>query len=181
VENLQHLNIELKKYLEQTSSQLIADLTGLINGENINNYLNNKSKADIKAFYFEYQYDYLDIIFWADDKDGERITDTIKLLTKNDGIDDGKVWNALMPEKIWETAADFEDSYEGDDLDDILDEYNEEKYSLFEDWFLECWKKASEQADMKMEAYFSIHDTYFKTDLKSMQTINTDEIAERYK
>ena len=177
VENLQSLNIELKKYLEQLSLQLIVDLVDLINGKNII-YLNNKKEVDTKALYFEYQYDYLDIIFWTVDQFGERITETIKLpLKKADKTND---WNALIPKQIWEAAADFEDNYD-DDLDDILDEYNTQKCELFENWFFECWKKASEKANVKTDAYFSIHDTYFKTDLNSMQAINTDEISERYK
>lgn len=181
MENLQNLNIELKKYLEQISSQLIVDLTDLINGKDII-YLNNKNETDTKAFYFEYQYDYLDIIFWSVDREGERITETIKFpLKKVDRINGSSDWNALIPKQIWEVAADFEDSYEEDELDDILDEYNTEKYELFENWFLECWKKASEKVNVKTDAYFSIHDTYFKTDLNSMETINTDEIAKRYK
>jgi hypothetical protein len=151
------------------SSQLIVDLTDLINGKNII-YLSNKREADTKALYFEYQYDYLDIIFWAVDQSGERITETIKLPLKKDKIND---WNALIPKQIWEAAADFED--------DDLDEYNTQKYELFENWFFECWKKASEKTNVKTDAYFSIHDTYFKTDLNSMDTINTDEISEQYK
>ncbi|WP_139262515.1 hypothetical protein [Chryseobacterium polytrichastri] len=178
MENLQHLNIELKKYLEQISPQLIVDLTDLINDKNIN-YLNNKSKNNCKALYFEYQYDYLDIIFWSVDQAGERITELIRLPSKKiDRIDEE--WSALIPKQIWEAAADFEDTYEDDDFDDILDEYNTEKYELFESWFLECWKKATEQTKVEVDAYFSIHDTYFKTDLHSMETINTDEINERY-
>lgn len=178
MENLQGLNIELKKYLEQMSSQLVVDLTDLIIGKNII-YLNNKSETDTKVLYFEYQYDYLDIIFWAVDQSGERTTETIKLPSKKADRIDG--WNAFIPKQIWEAAADFEDTYEDDDLDDILDEYNTQKYELFENWFLECWKKASEKTNVKTDAYFSIHDTYFKTDLNTMTTINTDEISERYK
>ncbi|KPH12709.1 hypothetical protein [Chryseobacterium sp. ERMR1:04] len=176
MENLQHLNIELKKYLEQISSQLILDITELIEGKNVN-YLNNKAKADGKALYFEYQYDYLDIICWSVDQEGERITETSKLSSKKV---ENEEWNALIPKQIWEAAVDFEDTYEDDDFDDILDEYNTEKYELFENWFLECWKKAVAQIKLEMDAYFSIHDTYFKTDLHSMETINADEINVRY-
>ncbi|ANF49770.1 hypothetical protein A0O34_04090 [Chryseobacterium glaciei] len=179
--NLKSLNIELKKYLEEKiSPMLIVELTELVNDKNIN-YLNNKSKADTKALYFEYRYDYLNIIFWAVDQEGERITEIIKLPSKEiDIINESDDWDALIPEKIWVTVTAFEDIYEEDDSDDILDEYNTEKYELFENWFLECWKKASEQTEVKTDAYFSIHDTYFKTDLNSMQTINTDEISKRY-
>lgn len=179
MENLQNLNIELKRYLDQIGPQLVVDMTELINGKNII-YLNNKSEADTKALYFEYQYDYLDIIFWSVDREGERITETIKLPSKNINRIDEE-WNVLIPKQIWEAAADFEDNYKEDDLDDLLDEYNTEKYELFENWFLECWKKASENVNVKTDAYFSIHDTYFKTDLRSLETVNTDEISKRYK
>lgn len=181
MENLQSLNIELKKYLEEKiSPTLIVELSELLNDKNIN-YLNNKSKADTKALYFEYQYDYLNIIFWAVDQEGERITEIIKLPSKEiDIINESDDWDALIPEKIWVTVTAFEDIYEEDNSDDILDEYNTEKYELFENWFLECWKKAAEQTKVEKDAYFSIHDTYFKTDLHSMETINTDEISKRY-
>jgi hypothetical protein len=31
-----------------------------------------------------------------------------------------------------------------------------------------------------MDAYFSIHDTYFRTDLNTLKTLNEDEIAQRF-
>jgi len=180
MKDLKKLNIELKTYLEEIKGQLTEDLIHLFNGEDII-YLENKVKSDIKAFYFEYEYDYLNIMFWGVDGTGELVTEIIKLPTKkNNAAHENEKWNALIPEKIWTTAAEFQDNYEDDDFDEILDEYNDEKYKLFEQWFLDCWEKASEQISVKTDAYFSIHDTYFKTDLNTLKTINEDEIASRY-
>ncbi|BAP30185.1 uncharacterized protein CHSO_1148 [Chryseobacterium sp. StRB126] len=180
MERLKKLNIELKKYLEETSVQLTEDLIHLLNGENIS-YVDHKGKSDIKAFYFEYEYEYLNIVFWGVDRKGNIATNTVSLPTNKVGsIEKNGDWNALIPEKIWNIVSDFQDHYEGDDFDDILDEYDDEKYKLFEQWFFDCWKKASEQTKIKMDAYFSIHDTYFRTDLNTLKMINEDEIAQRY-
>lgn len=180
MEDLKQLNIEFKRYLEEISGNLTEDLIHLLNGENVV-YLEGNSKHNIKAFYFEYEYEYLDIVFWGVDVTGKIATKTIMLPTKkNDSIKGDEKWTALIPEKIWRAASDFQDNYEGDDFDEILDEYDDEKYKLFERWFFECWRKTSEQTQIKMDAYFSIHDTYFRTDLNTLTTINEDEIAERY-
>ncbi len=180
MEDLKKLNVELKKYLEETHTQLTEDLIHLLKGEKIS-YIGSNSKSDIKAFYFEYEYEYLDIVFWGVDHKGKMATDTVFLPTKKKGsAEENSDWDALIPEKIWSAASEFQDHYKEDDFDDILDEYDDEKYKLFEEWFFDCWKKASEQTGVKMNAYFSIHDTYFRTDLNTLKTINEDEIAQRY-
>jgi hypothetical protein len=74
--------------------------------------------------------------------------------TENETANENEKWNALIPETIWTAAADFQDHYEGEDFDEILDEYDDEKYRLFEQWFFACWKKASEQTHIKRDAYF---------------------------
>ncbi|KFF15486.1 hypothetical protein [Chryseobacterium sp. JM1] len=178
MQNLKQLNIDLKTYLEKTTEQFVKGLVQILEGKNAD-YLNGKSKTDIVAYYFEYEYDHLDISAWTIDKSGAIITNPVLLLTQKEEENDGKEsWNALLPEKIWKAASDFQEEYEDDD--DRWDEYNEEKYEIFENWFFDGWKKASAQTDNKADAYFSIHDTYFKTDLNTLQTINDDEIAERY-
>jgi hypothetical protein len=177
MENIQNLNIEFKIYLDTISAGLTDDLVRLLKGETIH-YLHG-THSDIKAFYFEYEYDYLNIVFWGVDHKGTIATNTQSLPTrKNGNTSDNEEWSALFPEEIWNKVSDVEDHYEDDDFDEIMDEYNEEKYQIFEQWFSDCWKKASEQTSIKMNAYFSIHDTYFRTDLNTMKTINEDEIAQ---
>lgn len=181
MQNLKKLNTELKNHLEKTKEQLIKDLVQLLKGEHID-YLEGRTKVDIKAFYFEYEYDYLDIVAWAADNNGQMVTDTVILpIQRKNQMGESEEWNSFLPEKIWTAASDFQDSNEEEeDFDDWWDEYNDEKYSLFEDWFCQCWKEASEHTENKADAYFSVHDTYFRTDLNTLTTINDDEIAERY-
>lgn len=77
-------------------------------------------------------------------------TQTVSLPAKKKGIaEENSEWNALIPKKIWNAVSDFQNHYEGEDFDEILDEYDNEKYKLFEQWFSDCWKKASEQAKIK--------------------------------
>jgi hypothetical protein len=181
MKNLKHLNVELKNYLEETKGQLVADLVQLLKGENVN-YLDGKAKTDIEALYFEYEYDYLDIMVWAVDKTGEIVTDTV-ILTKQrkNLVNESENWNSFLPEKIWKIASDFQEKHENDeDWDDLWEEYEGEKYEMFEFWFFDCWKAASAKTENRVNAYFSVHDTYFKTDLNTFKTINDDEIAERY-
>jgi hypothetical protein len=181
-ENLKQLNMELKNHLEEIRNGLIKDLVQMLKGENVD-FLSGKTKTDIKALYFEYEYDYLDIVFWAEDQKGDIITHTMALsCQKKKQAGESEEWNSFLPEKIWTQASDFQEKYEEeDDFDDFWDEYNDEKYGLFENWFFECWKKAVEQSKATVDAYFSIHDSYFRTDLNTFKTINNDEIAERYK
>ncbi|MGN7866830.1 hypothetical protein [Chryseobacterium sp. 22458] len=180
MEILKKLNIELQQYLKEISGDLTDDLVRLLKGENIQ-YLENKEQSDIKAFYFEYEFEYLNIICWGVDRAGKMATEKTALPGKNENTaQKNEKWSALIPEKIWTQAADFQDHYEGDNFDDILDEYDDEKYRLFEQWFFDCWKEAKTQTSVKMDAYFSIHDTYFRTDLNTLKTINEDEIAQRY-
>lgn len=182
MKSLKYLNIKLKNYLKEAQDQFIEDLVQLLEGENIN-YLNGKTKTDIGALYFEYEYDYLDIVTWAVDRAGEVITDSVVLPSQKKNFAEGSEdWNFFLPEKIWKAASDFQEKHEEDeDWDDISEEYDGEKYELFEFWFFDCWKKALLQTGSRVDAYFSVHDTYFRTDLNTLKTINDDEIAERYR
>ncbi|MGK6343709.1 hypothetical protein ACMGDK_15920 [Chryseobacterium sp. DT-3] len=182
MESLKQLNIELKNYLEEIKGAFIKDLVQMLKGENLD-YLRGKTKTDVKALYFEYEYDFLDIVGWAAGQKGDIITQTTALpRQKKKQANESEDWNSFLPEKIWTGASDLQSRYEDEDnFDDLWDEYNDEKYRLFENWFIECWKKAAEHAQVHIDAYFSIHDTYFRTELNTFTTINDDEIAERYK
>ncbi|MDN5476221.1 MAG: hypothetical protein L0G39_04740 [Chryseobacterium sp.] len=181
MQNLKKLNTELKNHLEESKKRLINDIVQILKGENVD-YLEGKHKVDTKALYFEYEYDNLDIVAWAVDKNGEIITDILKLPgQRKKQMGKNEDWDSFLPENIGTAASDFQDRHEDDDdFDGLWDEYNEEKYELFEDWFCTCWKEASAQTETRLHAYFSIHDTYFRTDLDTLKTINDDEIAERY-
>lgn len=175
------LNEGFKVYLEASTHQMVSHIKDILSGKSVV-YLVGKTESDTVAYFFEYEYDYLDIVCWATDRAGNLITDTIILpAPKNSKADAESKWNAFMPEEIWMKIADFHDNYEEDDFDDILDEYNKEKYELFEKWFCDCWSKAVKETGIKTDAYFSIHDTIFKTDLNTLEEIKEKEIEERYK
>ncbi|KMQ58477.1 hypothetical protein ACM46_22525 [Chryseobacterium angstadtii] len=181
MQSFKQLNIDLKNYLEEAQESFIKDLVHIIDGDRLN-YLEGKNEKDLKALYFEYEYDYLDIIAWGTDKAGDILTKTYKMgdqrRKQENETDD---WTAFIPEKLWTEASDFQEQYEDEeDFDEVMDDYNDEKYEIFENWFFDSWKKASIQTENRTDAYFSIHDSYFKTDLNTLQSLNNDEIAERY-
>jgi hypothetical protein len=66
MEDLKRLNIELEHYLNDISVPLTEDLIHLLEGKGIN-YLHGTTQSDIKAFYFEYEFEYLNIVFWGFD------------------------------------------------------------------------------------------------------------------
>ncbi|MDQ0780392.1 hypothetical protein [Chryseobacterium sp. W4I1] len=142
MKNLGYLNIKLKKYLEETKGQVVADLVQLLKGENVN-YLDGKTKTDIGALYFEYEYDYLDIAAWATDKNGKIITDTAILhKQKENHINETESWDSFLPETIWKVAIDFQEKHEEyEDWDDVWEEYEEKNINCLNSGFLTAGKK----------------------------------------
>ncbi|MDU1904359.1 MAG: hypothetical protein E6772_06190 [Dysgonomonas sp.] len=181
MERTTKLNEEFGLYLEKSRPQMVDNIKKLLTYENVK-FINNKTKADMVAFCFEYEYDYFDIIFYGIDKEWNAVTETVTLPSpKNNKATEDSNWKAFMSEEIWREFIDFEDNYEGDDLEDIISEYEEVKYKLFEEWFCSCWKEAEKQHPISIDAYFSIHDTIFKTDLKSMKEVKEKDILMKYK
>ena len=178
---LSDLNNEWQTYLNSCATQLQEDIHNILTDKTIK-YRSRYHLQDISALYFEYEYDYMDIVFWAENKKGDVITDILVLPTqrKDNAITDSK-WKSFFPENIWREVIELEESCEDDDFYDLLDEYNEEKTRLFKEWFFNCWNIAANRTENIPDAYFSIHDTYFRTDLKTGRRINQDEISERYK
>ena len=161
---------EWSLYLESATEQMQADIRDIIANRLIQ-YEQGKSWADIAAMFFEYEYEYMDIVFYAFDKQEKVITKVIALPTKRSGniIPDSK-WNAFLPEAIW---------HKEQGLDEHYDKYNREKTSIFKEWFLTCWKTVAKGIGNIPDAYFSIHDTFFRTDLKTGERVNNKQISAR--
>jgi len=175
------LNEEWKLYLDSSAEQMQADIRNILTDQ-IVKYQQGKSRQNIAALYFEYEYDHMDIMFWAEDKNGELITETIKLPTiKRNNTDENSNWEHFLPESIWKKVIVSEDTYEGDDYDDIRSEYDEKKTELFKEWFINCWNTVTKEMENVLDAYFSIHDTNFRTDLKTGKRMKLAEIEERYR
>lgn len=175
------LNNQLSQYLEQNKTDITENIKDILTYKNII-FTGDATKSDMVAFCFEYEYDYLDIIFYGIDKEWNPITETVVLPSvRKSKATETSTWSAFMPEKIWREITTFEENYEEDDIDEIISDYNEKKYNLFEEWFCSCWKEANSLIKTEKDAYFSIHDTIFKTDLHTSRTIKEKEILDKYK
>ncbi|MFD2909018.1 hypothetical protein ACFSX9_09735 [Flavobacterium ardleyense] len=169
MQDILNLNKEFANYLEKSTAQMISDLNDILFDKSVT-YRLNYSKASIVTYYFEYEWDILDIAFWAVNKSGEVINEILILPTKKDSkIDATGKWNSFLPEKIAKFIYDFENNYEGADIDEVLEKYEEEKHILFENWFCNCWTQTIKETDIKVNAYFSIHDTNYKTNLNNLE------------
>lgn len=181
MDSISALNDELKEYLDHCSAQMILDLKNILSDRSIL-YKNGKSRSDVVFLNFDYEYDTLNIVFEAFDKKYNKINELVHLPTiKKSKINEQSKWDSFLPEIIWNTYNTFENNNEDiDELDEILDEYDMEKYQLLENWFCMCWAIAIKETNVKIDAYFSMHDTEFVTDLNTLKKINPKEIEKRY-
>ena len=174
MESLEKLNEQLKKHLESISPFLITDFQSLINGENIV-YFDGIQQSDVAAFNFEYRHDYLDTTFFGTDKEGIKITGDVGLLIRERSV-------KFLPQAIWDRVNDIEDDEGIEDIEEALEEYNDEKYEIFDDWFSNCWKVATKGLENPVTAYFSISELDFGIELNSydMVDINKDQPNKRH-
>ena len=177
--NLLDLNKELQTYVDSATGQMVADLKPLLLDSGIT-YIDGKSRDDVSYFHFEYDYEYLDVAFYAIGKDGDRVSEVETLPTEvaSKAHADSE-WTAFLPEHIWDAVADFEesDAFDDEDAEDLLDEYHLGRCRIFEQWFCACWKQAVAEAGVNVPAYFSVHDSYFKTDLNTLKEVTTDDLC----
>jgi len=171
--NLEDLNIEFKEYLNTISYNISNDLKNLLESESLFTYNKGKNFNDIVAFYFEYQYDLLDITFYAIDAKSELICNSISLPTQKEDLK----WLHLIPEKIYRKFQKIEQKINREKIV----RYQQEKENILHKWFQECWDSATSERRARIDSYFSIHDTYFKTDLNTGEELNDEQIQNRYK
>lgn len=176
--NLADFNKELQAYLDSATAQMVADLKLLLLGSGIT-YIDGKRRDDVAYFCFEYDYEYLDVTFCAIGTGGEPISE-VEMLPKvvASKANAASEWMAFLPEHIWVAVAAFEDSEDFDeDAEDSLDEYHLERCRIFEQWFCTCWKQSAAETGVNVPAYFSVHDSYFKTDLNTLKEVTTDDLS----
>ena len=179
----ERLNKEWKLYLENSAEQMQEDIRNMLTGK-IVRYKQGKVQQDIAALYFEYEYEYMNITFWAENKNEILLTDVTELPTimRNNGKPNSN-WKHFIPETIWKEVIESEDEFEGDEDEyyEARDEYTNKSTELFEKWFFDCWKAAIKGMENIPDAYFSIHDTNWRTDLKTGKEMSIAEISKRYK
>ena len=74
----------------------------------------------------------------------------------------------------------YDQGVEEDKIDDYLDEYAEKKEDIIFKWFQQRWKNVLKENNIKSEAYFSPHDSFFHTDLSTSEQFKDDQIKEKY-
>jgi len=168
---LKHLNVKLKNSLNSFSFYLKQDINNLLQDHGII-YIDGKSWDDVQAFMFEYEYEYLNIVFWAVDKNFEQITETniLPSILQRNSLDGGQ-WKALLPEEIFDAEAKLQNDYVTEEADEQFKEYLEEKYDIFEKWFFRIWHESIQEVAVNIPGYFSVHDTIWKYDLNHSKQI----------
>lgn len=173
---------EFKIYLSKITSQMTNDLKTILSKGNIV-YKEGKSDDDTAGYFFEYDYELLTVVFWGVDKGINPITETVTLPSQF--IEESHP-TALISEEMHEFEMEIEDEYDNEEyseeeFDELFEKYHEDKCEIFENWFCDCWKEASSGIKNDTDSYFSVHDTNYKTDLKTLNEITLDEIEQRYK
>jgi hypothetical protein len=154
------------KYLTGIETKMQFSIKAILN-EIIGN--NN-----IFAIFFEYEYDIMDLSFFAID-DKENI-----LMVKQDIVNKELNSKTLFPEDLLDKQDEIIDEYDGEDdnFDEIYDEYTQQKEDIFKKWFKSCWNEAIKRYNNIPNSFFSIHDTNYKINLKTNEEITYDEIIE---
>ena len=162
---------ELEKIIEMWEKFLIE--TETIMQSTIKEILNEIVEDNsIFAIFFEYEYDVMDLSFFATDNEEK------PLLIKQDILSKGINSKTLFPDELLNKQSELVDEYDGVDenFDEIYDEYEQRKQDIFKKWFKLCWDKIAGEYNNIPNAFFSIHDTNWKYNLSTNEKIKHSEI-----
>ena len=153
-----------EEFLKEITSKMESSIK-----EILDEVLNNK---DIFAIFFEYEYDDMDIIFYAMDRKENA------LLRKLNMVIDKLNCNHLFPKELSDKQMELNNRYDSNDdnYEEYIDEYSKIKEDIFKNWFKKCWDNIKNDYNNIPKAYFSIHDTNWKTDLETKERIKYSEI-----
>lgn len=146
IKELKELNIFLKTTLESLSTKITRELVQILNGTAIK-MLSGYEKSDIATFNFEYRNEWLSIVFFGSNARGVTITEDISLLFREINEYTAKLQDIM----------DEVDEMEGDteEWEDMMEEYREEQLSIYDDWFINCWKEAKNLTQNIIPTYWS--------------------------
>lgn len=166
LKELKELNVLLQESLKELTSEITEELVQILNGTAIK-MLPSYEKSDIATFNFEYRNEWLSIIFFGSNARGVTITEDISLLFRelNEYIS--------KSEEVMDEVYEMEEDWEGDteEWEEMIEEYNEEKNSIYEDWFINCWKEARNLTQ-------NTTPTYYSDELDLGLELNESEIVE---
>lgn len=161
---LKALNEMLLETLTAISPQIITQLIYLLNRATIN-MLPGHAKSDIAAFNFEYRHEWLSMEFFGSDTRGVRITEPKTILYQE--LDE----YLACSEKVMEELEESEENFDAETWEALLEEYEEEKYELYDTWFEACWREAQQLTQNDTPAYFSIDELDFGIALHTAEMI----------
>jgi hypothetical protein len=166
LKELRELNVLLQETLTELTSKITEELVQILNGTAIK-MLSSYEKKDIASFNFEYRNEWLSILFFGSNARGVTITENISLLFQELNEYTSK------SEDVMDEVYEMEEDWEGDteDWEDMMDEYNEEKNNIYENWFINCWQEARNLTQNKTL-------TYYSNELDSGLELNEFEIVE---
>ena len=155
------------KFLTEIETKLQFSIKTILNEVMENN--------NIFAIFFEYEYDIMNISFYAIDNK-ENI-----LLDKNNILRNELNSKTLFPKNLYDSQEKVVDKYDGEDdnFDEIYREYVQQKEAFFKKWFKICWDEAIKGYNNIPNSFFSIHDTNNKLNLKTNKIIKDTEIMEK--
>ncbi len=163
---LKALNEMLLETLTAISPEMITQIMYLLNRSALD-MLPGYTKSDITAFNFEYRHDWLSIVCFGSDERGVSITEAHTFLYKE--LDEYLAQSA----KVMDELDDWEESFNGEaeEWETMLEEYEEEKYELYDTWFEACWREAQKLTQISTPAYFSMDELDFGIALHTSEMI----------
>jgi hypothetical protein len=165
------LVLDFASNLDKQQAPLTAELTRL---------LGQPLSDDATALFFEYQHDSFRLVSWWSSRAFEPIGKATRLLGDKRGATNARRSNTnpLYPKRLEDAFERFIARHE-DDEDDLRSAYDRARTGLFKRWFVRCWKAASKSSKggPPVHAFFSVHDTWFRTNLRTNERCSGDEIA----
>lgn len=164
LKSLKALNEMLLETLTAISPEMITQLIYLLNGATIS-MQPGYTKREIAAFNFEYRHEWLSMVFFGSDERGVIITE-IQTILHSELAD-----YLAQSEEIMDGLEEAEGNFESEAWETLMEEYEEEKYELYDSWFEACWKEAYKLAPNNTPAYFSIDELDFGIILNTSEMI----------
>jgi hypothetical protein len=183
VMNIKNFVATFAAYLEKQREPMVHDVSKLL-AKPVFKFARGKSFDDVTALFFEYQYESFNMGCWPADRLGNPLANMFSLpANKKVGKKSrNSKWSSFSPERLSDDFEAFIEQHEEDE-DTLREAYNQALTRAYVRWFIQCWKVAAKLNDggPPVHVFFSIHDTYFRTNLRTNKECNGDEISKLVK
>lgn len=169
IKELKKSNAILQSALNGIREKIIGELGNILSGKAIR-MLPSFSQDDIAVHNFEYRHEWFSMVFFGSSAAGFTITEENGFLRSelNDYFS--------MSEDLLNIVSDLEDDFEGEEeWEEMMEEYEQEKYEIFDDWFISCWEEAQKMTGSKVPAYFSIEEMDSGVELMSSDSVEINK------